>query len=197
MSTMTPLVPVAIIHAGNDNIRRQSLFFIIFSVFTFIFAVKANDIIYIRTVDDLQKIRENLSGHYVFDSDGDLNIKDLWTPIGTEEDPFTGYIEGNFHGITIQNISSSINKSDVLFGLFGCNKGTIKHITVRCSGKFETEGEVENNSFVFGNVAAVNFGYITGCRSSFGTINVNENFNNANKKLEKFGTIFENFVDWL
>lgn len=71
----------------------------------------------IRTAQDLDQIRENLSGHYRLENDIDLSGFGHWTPIGTPENPFTGVFDGAGHtinGMNIFGVSKNIHA-----GLFG------------------------------------------------------------------------------
>ena len=68
----------------------------------------------IYTVSDLRNIASDLSGSYVLMNDLDLKNED-WTPIGTEEEPFTGTFNGNGHLIEGMKIEGNENCQ----GLFG------------------------------------------------------------------------------
>ncbi|MGM8213263.1 GLUG motif-containing protein [Virgibacillus sp. W0430] len=82
-------------------------------------APSSTSITEIHTVEDLNNIRNNLSGHYVLMNDIDLstvNGNGYWTPIGSyASNPFMGTLDGNGH--TIQNIKINAYGVDYL-GLF-------------------------------------------------------------------------------
>jgi hypothetical protein len=67
----------------------------------------------INTADDLNNVRNNLSGVYCLAKDIDLSTstyKNNWTPIGDANSPFSGALDG--HGYTIGHlvISSASNQ---------------------------------------------------------------------------------------
>lgn len=86
------------------------------------------------------------------------NSGEPWIPIGTEEKPFTGILDGDGH--TISGLyAGSIHDSDGRTrynGLFAYNGGTIKNLTV--------EGTIKG-TYNTGGITAVNTGIITGCTS--------------------------------
>ena len=58
----------------------------------------------IRTAQELDNIRNNLSGKYILMNDIVLGDKAKWEPIGKKSNPFTGVINGN--GYAIKNLFS-------------------------------------------------------------------------------------------
>ncbi len=62
----------------------------------------------IYTADDLNNIRNNISGKYILMNDIDLSVYENWKPVGTMTEPFTGSFDGN--GYTIKNLTV---KSDI------------------------------------------------------------------------------------
>lgn len=107
------------------------------------------DYIPISTVEDLNRIRDNLSGKYYLVNDIDLyNVE--WIPVGSiyeyntsnyrvNDSSFTGVFDGN--GFSIYNLTSkyrivyclSKNASKDFYyggGLFGYNKGIIKNLKI-------------------------------------------------------------------
>jgi hypothetical protein len=74
----------------------------------------------ITTAQELNNIRNNLSGKYRLMNDIDLESNE-WTPIGTDTAPFTGTLDGK--DFTINNLK--ITTSQVYVGLIGYNEGTI------------------------------------------------------------------------
>mgnify|MGYP003303299790 CR=1 FL=1 len=71
------------------------------------------------------KIQNNLSGRYIVNADTGINVTVPWVPIGTEEKPFTGYIDFNNRNIILSkgydtNYINDASKSDSInIGLFG------------------------------------------------------------------------------
>ncbi|MBQ6265596.1 MAG: hypothetical protein IJK60_09135 [Clostridia bacterium] len=83
----------------------------------------------IRTAQELDNIRNNLSGKYILMSDIDLGGFENWVPIGTKETPFTGIIDGKLRTITGLNITDI--RENKYAGLFGCAEGAeIKGIII-------------------------------------------------------------------
>ena len=119
----------------------------------------------IYTAEDLNNVRNNLSGKYILMNDIDLSSVNNWEPIGTSgtDTQFSGVFDGN--GYVIKNLT--INKTDTSFvGLFGAtmNTGTeIKNLgleNVDIKGKESVGGLVGNNGnatitncYVVGNVS--------------------------------------------
>lgn len=94
----------------------------------------------IYTVNDLRNISSDLSGSYVLMNDLDLKNED-WTPIGTEEEPFTGTFNGNGHLIEGMKIEGDENCQ----GLFGMtHQASISNLAV--------SGSVQGNTCVGGIV---------------------------------------------
>ncbi len=84
----------------------------------------------IYTVDDLNNIKNNLSGKYMLMNDIDLDGV-AFTPIGTEANPFNGELNGN--GKTIKNLMTlaPVSASKVHYGLFGfISNATIKDLNI-------------------------------------------------------------------
>ena len=116
----------------------------------------------IYTAEDLDAIRNNLSGNYYLAADINLDGVE-WEPIGTTDNPFTGTFDGCGHAIlNMNNVKqATLSYNDRVLGihatgstatqyyytvasygagLFGYNSGTIKNldvihldITVQCS----------------------------------------------------------------
>ena len=73
----------------------------------------------IYTAEDLNNIRNNLSGKYILMNDIDLSVYENWEPIGTQETPFTGEIDGNGKSIFGMTIIGEYDSEDnVNFALF-------------------------------------------------------------------------------
>lgn len=78
--------------------------------------------IHVSTAEDLSAMADNLSGYYVLDNDIDLSEYGDWVPIGDEDQPFTGFLNGNFHTIKGLNVQADVY-SGYDGGLFGCLNG--------------------------------------------------------------------------
>ncbi|MDO4846422.1 MAG: hypothetical protein Q3977_07360, partial [Oscillospiraceae bacterium] len=90
----------------------------------------------IASAEQLQRVRENLAGHYVLVADIDLSGYENWEPIGAfqslsdapedaevpnPEYAFTGTFDGAGHTISNLTVSSALPMGA---GLFGCAAGT-------------------------------------------------------------------------
>jgi len=108
----------------------------------------------VRTISDLDNIRNNPSGNYWLMNDLDLvNIN--WNPIGaTETTRFTGRFYGK--GFTISNLT--INRNTSHNGLFGINAGLIENVTLR-------NVDITSDSGQNGGLAGTNRGSIVNCRA--------------------------------
>ncbi|WP_214627562.1 Ig-like domain-containing protein [Paenibacillus agaridevorans] len=73
----------------------------------------------ILTAEDLDGVRENLTGSYKLGADIDLSAFGNWEPIGGQAAHFTGTFDGDFH--TIKGMT--INSSASYLGLFGSVNG--------------------------------------------------------------------------
>lgn len=62
--------------------------------------------------NDLNSIRNNLSGNYILANDIDMSDFGNWQPIGSSSAPFTGIINGNGHSILNLTINLSSDASD-------------------------------------------------------------------------------------
>lgn len=116
--------------------------------------------IHITTVEQLTAISKNLNGTYILDAD--LNMYGIkWTPIGTEQAPFTGYFYGNGHTI----IALSVTDSEI-GGIFGYNRGIINGLTVHGMSV-----NVTNINSVVGGIVAHNKGTVINCTLT-GTVDI-------------------------
>ncbi|WP_066020437.1 MULTISPECIES: fibronectin type III domain-containing protein [Clostridium] len=81
----------------------------------------------ISNVQQLKNMNYNLTAYYKLANDIDLSSIN-WTPIGNNNVPFTGVLDGDGH--SIKNISMNRLGTD-LSGLFGCISGaTIKNLSI-------------------------------------------------------------------
>jgi hypothetical protein len=125
-----------------------------------IFSSAVDSKIHISTYEELDAVRNNLSGQYVLDNDIVVPSGLNFTPIGTFNSPFYGNFDGNSHTISGMAISATTSAEDVAsIGLFGCVSGNIDNLTVNgtINGTFTTENTVYA-------------GLITGCIKSNGKI---------------------------
>ena len=65
----------------------------------------------IRTAQELDNIRNNLSGKYILMNDIDLGEYENWVPIGTKKQPFSGIFDGNNHSIKNLIINNFVEDS--------------------------------------------------------------------------------------
>lgn len=117
----------------------------------------------IRTKEELQAVNEDLSAYYILGDNIDLTDF-TFTPIGTQEEPFTGNIDGT--GYTISNLSIDQQENDNI-GLFSCNNGTISNITLE-------NITVKGKSNV-GGLVGYNTGTVTNCMVSGSVIGLGDN----------------------
>lgn len=86
----------------------------------------------VYTAEDLNNIRNNLSGKYILMNDIDLSIYENWEPIGTTASPFTGEFDGG--SMIIKNLTISEECTQDGFynlGLFGyCQNSMINNVCV-------------------------------------------------------------------
>ena len=84
----------------------------------------------VYSAEDLNNIRNNLSGKFVLMNDIDLSVYKSWEPIGTLKTPFCGKFDGN--SFTVKNINiSNVEGENPSVGLFGTVANSqIKDITV-------------------------------------------------------------------
>ncbi len=94
----------------------------------------------IKTVKELNAIRDNLNGKYVLMNELDLSSLTEWEPIGNTEAPFTGIFNGN--GYSIKNVSVTSGKNRAV-GLFGEIKNAtvanlyVENVSVKINYPFE------------------------------------------------------------
>jgi len=72
--------------------------------------------IVIETADDFQAMNQCLSCNYILKNDIDLDDLEQFTPIGTENRPFTGSLDGN--GFVIENVPSQSGDTENPYALF-------------------------------------------------------------------------------
>ena len=107
------------------------------------------DYIPITNEDELQAIALNPGKSYRLEKE--IYITKPFTPIGTEENPFTGVLEGNGKAIYGMTIDSSSPWQCV----FGVNQGTIIRVRVAYGNDY---GALPKTTTHFGGMAASNEG---------------------------------------
>lgn len=162
------------VELGKRFLKLINILALVFIFFILIFSnnilVKAhtttaagtvNDPILIQTVEDIKRITETgLDKHYKLMNDIDAgNI----APIGSEQQPFKGYFDGNGYQVKLSmnyNSSGGNGKNNVgLFGYIGYN-GTV--INLKVSGTISITGENIN----VGAIAGTSDGLIRCCGTS-------------------------------
>lgn len=79
----------------------------------------------IKTADDLQALKDNLSGKYILMNDIDLSGYN-WTAIGTKTNPFSGELNGNGHVIKNLQVDDAAGNGIGLFGVIdGANVSNV------------------------------------------------------------------------
>ena len=117
----------------------------------------------IYTAEDLDNIRNNLDGKYILMNDIDLSVYENWEPIGKENDPFNGEIDGN--GFLIKNlkISKTTSTGQNYIGLFGvASDSSFKNIIVENGSIILSEDESvdpSNVTITAGMIVAKTVGY--------------------------------------
>ncbi len=150
----------------------------IFGVFTIAFAENQTTVpegyIGIYTAEDLNNIRNNLSGKYILMNDIDLSVYENWEPIGDYDNRFCGEFDGNGYSVTglkINIIDEEIN----FIGLFGsATKATFKNLAViDCDINVNTKTDKYLGMSIAPVVGCVNSkeSVISNCYSS-GNINI-------------------------
>lgn len=109
----------------------------------------------IKTAQDLQNMKNNLSGKYILMNDIDLSSISNWTSIGGDGDSFNGQLIGN--GYTISNLK--INGASTYAGLFGitAEQAVIKDVKLKDVTVVNTSTYDEA---VTGGLVAINNGTI-------------------------------------
>ena len=70
----------------------------------------------------------DLTGEYALDADIDLGGRD-WTPLGSDDAPFCGVLDGCGH--TISNFCITKTDGAGNTGIFGVNAGTVQDVTFK------------------------------------------------------------------
>ncbi len=161
----------------------------------------------IYTAEDLNNIRNNLSGKYILMNDIDLSGIE-WIPIGTELDAFKGVLDGNgktLNGLNITGTVASVNRNSS--GIFAFTNGaTIKNINI-INSKVKIS-KAENDFYAVGIIVGLaKFSTVENCKvdgqadvSVNGTLNIGgiigEAFNTVDiSKCENNSEIIANAKD--
>ncbi len=127
------------------------------------------DYTFVTSADELDKVRDNLSGAYLLMNDIDLSGISGWTFLSTPRGPFTGLFCGN--GFAIRGLT--ISSGDGYQGLFGLiDEGIISSLSVTDAdiegGDYTgiLAGESDNGLFIDCNSS----GHVTGGESVGGLI---------------------------
>ncbi|MBR5562033.1 MAG: hypothetical protein IKW12_02675 [Clostridia bacterium] len=134
----------------------------------------------IYSAEELDNIRNNLSGKYILLNNIDLSSYENWNPIGTSETPFTGELDGNGYVIENLRINTECNDTGTYdSGLFGyVNGASISDIIIKNSDiNIKYVGNAESKCR-FGNIVGFSLNTtLTGCVVS-GNVNI-EGFSSA------------------
>ncbi len=83
----------------------------------------------IKTAEDLDNIRNNLSGKYILMADIDLSSYSNWTAIGDSTNGFTGELNGN--GYAIKNLTiNATTDNQGLFGYIDSTDAVVKNLAL-------------------------------------------------------------------
>ena len=110
-------------------------------------------------INESNKYEDYISKDYSLESDIDFNNID-YTPIGTIERPFKGYLNGSNFKVKGLNLSASGLE---IAGLFGVSEGTICNL-------FIDLGETTTSAIYTGSIVGLNYGYVTNCASGLSII---------------------------
>ena len=115
------------------------------------------DCILIETAEDLQKINDNLSGHYMLACDIDLSEATGWKPIGYGENPFTGTFNGNGYRITGFKDERTLTLTETFYeGLFGyAHQAEIHDLGVEGAGIHVTLESQSGEQGFYGGLGAI------------------------------------------
>lgn len=109
--------------------------------------------IHVSTAEDLSAMADNLSGYYVLDNDIDLSEYGDWVPIGDEDQPFTGFLNGNFHTIKGLNVQADVY-SGYDGGLFGCLNGAFVNELVVENATIDVQAHGDEDLFANAGIIA-------------------------------------------
>ncbi|MBR5528388.1 MAG: hypothetical protein IKV97_05230, partial [Clostridia bacterium] len=119
---------------------------------------------YISTAEELNNVRNDLSGTYYLQKDIDISDYENWTPIGNTNTAFSGYFDGQGHTISGLTISGDID----YVGLFGVVSGKITNLAV--DGNVATS---KNYAGILAGQLHYDSGRITNCYTT-GSVEANQ-----------------------
>lgn len=124
----------------------------------------ANDPYQIETAEQLNNVRNYMKSHFVLNRDIDMsNIKNF-VPIGTKENPFEGFFNGNNH--TINNLTIKQDDLDAV-GLFGNSKdGDFRNISL---DNLLIQVDKKSYDYTSDDLSSIYVGGIVGCRETYDT----------------------------
>ena len=99
-----------------------------------------------------------MAGYYRQEADLDL-MNEQWTPIGSEQEPFTGIFDGNGFEILRINVAEGSATHAGLFGYLRGNQAVLKDIIL-------ASGVVEGTAYTGGICAYCYGGTLDGCRNA-------------------------------
>lgn len=132
----------------------------------------------IYTAQDLNNIRNNLKSNYILMNDIDLSSWGNWTPIGNEENSFSGIFDGN--GYLIKNMNINFSNSNYVGLFYSMGSGaSIKNVgmsnvmidvslssdNLNCIGSIvgcAASDVLIDNCYVTGNINVINSYYTVG-----------------------------------
>ena len=100
----------------------------------------------IYTAEDLNNIRNNLSGSYILMNDIDLSVYENWKPIGTKEAPFTGAFDGNGYLIRNMKIIKGYEDKENYLGFFGVTYNAYLTKIIVENGYISIDGRKSGNT---------------------------------------------------
>lgn len=134
----------------------------------------------IYSLEDLQSWAEYMRANNNYSIDAvlydDIMMDTItWTPIGTEDNPYTGYFDGNSKTIDGFIIDADMSSSLTDFGFFGAigEGGKVNHLNLIPMFTYDTTDK-DKSPIVIGGIAARNAGNIGNC-TVMGSINITGN----------------------
>ncbi len=125
----------------------------------------------------ISTVKDGLNKHYILAEDIMFSGVDF-VPIGNEDKPFNGSIDGN--GFSIKNLTVSGNENVGLFAYIGEN-GVVENLNVENSEFSVVSSDYEK--VYAGAIAAVNEGIISNCKIINTSVRIDEDSELLNKHL--------------
>ncbi|MBR4745444.1 MAG: hypothetical protein IK070_01885, partial [Clostridia bacterium] len=173
-------VVVTLVHVPPTDLSVQN--FILYPLdggaIPYEFSIKVNDglsyetAFIVTTPQQLLKISNSLSSYYRLGADIYLSAYQTdgsWIAFGSHEDPFTGYLSGEYegkyygiHNMRIVNTRSTGGASqlpDTAVGLFAVNKGVIEDLKLY-DFLIRVNYDLTGDNVFVGGIAGINYGYI-------------------------------------